>query len=98
MLAPAAERLELVQQRGGIGNEPGGTGEALDIQSVVLPAQAVHRPQQSLGMQHAEDVVGRVLPYRHARVLARPHQPYDRSEERRVGQEFVSTSRSRWSP
>src|SRR3546814_19116259 len=33
-----------------------------------------------------------------SRAITDEHQPDDRSEERRVGQESVSTCRSRWSP
>src|SRR3546814_19365528 len=42
---------------------------------------------QSLELVHVPQPVVRI-----------DHQPFDRSEERRVGKECVSTCRSRWSP
>src|SRR3546814_14070092 len=48
------------------------------------------KPQRRLGTRATNP---RQLPH-----LGRPDEPMDRSEERRVGKECVSTCRSRWSP
>src|SRR3546814_5326000 len=52
-----------------------------------LPHRLSHEPEPQGEAHERQDEVGR-----------RPGEDHERSEERRVGQECVSTCRSRWSP
>jgi hypothetical protein len=77
VLVPAAEGLKLGQEVGGFGNEPGRVGDRDDIQVVQVGGLGLHRAQQRLGMQHADDVVRIVPPQRQPGVRAGQHLLHD---------------------
>ena len=66
----ALEGVELVVDRGGVRHEPRLARQRAHVEPIDGPAGPPERRQQILGMQHANDVVGFVLPDRHARELA----------------------------
>src|SRR3546814_14950165 len=65
---------------------------ALDAQELILQPISFGVCQHR-GLNFAVERRGAAWP-----TFAVSHDPFDRSEERRVGKECVSTCRSRWSP
>src|SRR3546814_15359275 len=82
-----AEQVGQYLHNGALALEAGGDG-LVERRSHTLEAKATHRIDHIMPLHHS-------LAADHSE---RSRQPEDRSEERRVGKECVSTCRSRWSP
>ena len=58
MLAPLPERLELIEQGCGVGDEPRLGGDRHDVEGLRrLALGRADRPEQRLDVEHADDVV-----------------------------------------
>ena len=82
--AALAERQQLVEQRRGVGDEPGRRRQRGDVEPGELAEVAAHPRQQVLGVQHADDAVGIAAPDRQAGVGA-AHDLVEDLLRRRVG-------------
>ncbi|MGY4423612.1 hypothetical protein ACVWY2_006061 [Bradyrhizobium sp. JR6.1] len=69
----AAERLQLFGDRAHLRHEPGRQRDRRGIDRRHVAFIGPHRPQQILGVEHADDVLRLLAPQRDAGVFARQH-------------------------